>query len=112
MSMSIPEPGRTSRLNMRISPDALNVIKSAAERQQQDVSAFVLGAAMERARAILLEDQVLQLSPQAVLQLEKALEAEPVAVPQLADLIRSLRNGSAAARTAEPSALAETQALV
>jgi|GEM_PF-693596 len=107
MSMSIPEPGRTSRLNMRISPEALNVIKSAAERQQQDVSAFVLGAAMERARAILIEDQVLQLSPQAVLQLEKALESEPVIVPQLADLLRSVRNGNAGAAAAEPSAPAE-----
>lgn len=111
MPLSIPEPGRTSRLNMRISPDALNVIKSAAERQQQDVSAFVLGAAMERARAILLEEQVLQLSPQAVLQLEKALESEAVVAPQLADLIRSVRNGGAAATTVTASTVVEEQAL-
>ena len=91
--MSIPEPGRTARLNMRISPEALELIKSAAARQQQDVTSFVLGTAMERARAILLEDQVLRLSPHAVLQLERALEADAAVVPQLAELIRSSRQG-------------------
>lgn len=92
--MSIEEPGRSARLNMRISPEALELIRSAAARQQQDVTSFVLGTAMERARAILLEDQVLRLSPHAVLQLERALEADAAVVPQLADLIRATRNGA------------------
>lgn len=98
--MSIEEPGRTARLNMRVSPEALDLIRSAAARQQQDVTSFVLGAAMERARAILLEDQVLRLSPHAVLQLERALEADAAVVPQLAELIRATRNG--ADQRAEP----------
>lgn len=98
--MSIEEPGRSARLNMRISPEALELIRSAAARQQQDVTSFVLGTAMERARAILLEDQVLRLSPHAVLQLERALEADAAVVPQLADLIRATRNG--AEQRAEP----------
>ncbi len=98
--MSIEEPGRSARLNMRISPEALELIRSAAARQQQDVTSFVLGTAMERARAILLEDQVLRLSPHAVLQLERALEADADVVPQLADLIRATRNG--AEQRAEP----------
>lgn len=92
--MSIDEPGRTARLNMRISPEALELLRSAAAKQQQDLTAFVLGTAMERARAILLEEQVLRLSPHAVLQLEKALDSEAAVVPQLAELIRSARNGS------------------
>lgn len=92
--MSIVEPGRSARLNMRISPEALDLLRSAAEKQQQDLTAFVLGSAMERARAILLEEQVLRLSPHAVLQLEKALEAEGAVVPQLVDLVRSVRNGA------------------
>ncbi|WP_400996651.1 DUF1778 domain-containing protein [Agromyces sp. GXQ0307] len=98
--MTIEEPGRSARLNMRISPEALELIRSAAARQQQDVTSFVLGAAMERARAILLEDQVLRLSPHAVLQLERALEADAAVVPQLADVIRATRNG--AEQPAEP----------
>lgn len=97
-SMSIPEPGRSARLNMRISPEALTLIRSAADVQQQDVTAFVLGAAMERARAVLLEEKVLRLSPHAVLQLEEALDGEGVAVAQLASLIRSAKNNEAALR--------------
>jgi uncharacterized protein (DUF1778 family) len=94
--MSIPETGRSARLNMRISPEAVELIRSAAEKQQQDVTAFVLGAAMERARAILLEEQVLRLSPNAVLQLERALESDAAPVSQLVDLIRSVRHDEAA----------------
>lgn len=94
--MSIPEPGRSARLNMRISPEALTLIRSAADVQQQDVTAFVLGAAMERARAVLLEEKVLRLSPHAVLQLEEALDGEGVAVAQLASLIRSAKKNETA----------------
>src|SRR5665647_2816060 len=42
-------PDRSARLNMRISPDALESIREAASAQQQDVTSFVLGAAMEQA---------------------------------------------------------------
>lgn len=93
--MEPQESGRTARLNMRISPEALDLLKSAAARQQQDLSAFILGTAMERARAILVEDQVLRLSPHAVLQLENALEGEARVVPQLAELLRRARGGAA-----------------
>lgn len=89
--MEIQESGRSARLNMRISPEALELLKAAASRQEQDLSAFVLGTAMERARAILLEDHVLRLSPHAVLQLEKALDDDAVVVPQLAELVRRVR---------------------
>lgn len=95
--MTIQEPGRTSRVNMRLSPEALDMLKEAAARQQQDLSAFVLGAAMERARAVLLEEQVLRLSPHAILQLEKSLDAEAVVVPQLAQLIKNVRGAHAEA---------------
>jgi uncharacterized protein (DUF1778 family) len=106
--VEIKEPGRSARLNMRISPEALELLKAAAEKQEQDLSAFVLGTAMERARAILIEDQVLRLTPHAVIQLEKALEDEGVVVPQLADLIRRVRGGatSQAVGTKGVSALA------
>ncbi|KQR26174.1 hypothetical protein ASF76_02640 [Microbacterium sp. Leaf151] len=78
---------------MRISPEALELLRAAAAKQQQDLSAFVLGTAMERARAVLLEDHVLRLSPHAVLQLEKALDEEAAVVPQLAELVRRVRGG-------------------
>ena len=59
--MSIPYPAeRTARLNMRIAPDALETIREAAIAQQQDITGFVLGAAMDRARAVVLEERKLR----------------------------------------------------
>jgi len=90
---------------MRISPEALDLLKAAAAKQEQDLSAFVLGAAMERARAILLEDHVLRLSPHAVLQLEKALDDDAAVIPQLAELVRRIRGNES------PRGASETQEL-
>ncbi|HZL07489.1 MAG TPA: DUF1778 domain-containing protein [Coriobacteriia bacterium] len=84
-------PDRSARLNMRISPDALESIREAASAQQQDVTSFVLGAAMERARAVLVEERLLQLTPTEVAQIDAALDAEPRVVPELARLIRDVR---------------------
>lgn len=78
---------RTDRLNLRIAPEALDTIRQAAAAQQQDVTSFVLGAAMERAREVLLQDQVLHLSPEGMQQIEAALDAQPREVPELAHLL-------------------------
>ena len=74
---------KSARINLRLNPEALEVIRAAANVQQQDLTSFVLGAAMERARAVLAEDRILRLTPHEVLQLEKALDSEPEVVPQL-----------------------------
>jgi uncharacterized protein (DUF1778 family) len=74
---------KSERINVRLSPDALATIRAAANLQQQDLTSFVLGAAMERARAVLAEDRILRLTPHEVLQLEKALDSEPEVIPQL-----------------------------
>lgn len=59
--MSIPYPAeRSARLSMRIAPDALETIREAAIAQQQDITGFVLGAAMDRARAVVLEERKLR----------------------------------------------------
>lgn len=82
---------RTARLNMRISPDALDTIREAAAAQQQDVTSFVLGAAMERARDVLMSDRVMRLSPADMDQIEAALDEEPRVIPELAAAIRKVR---------------------
>jgi len=82
---------RSERLNMRVSAEALATIREAAAAQQQDVSAFVLGAAMEHARDVLLRDRVLQLTPRELDQVDAALDAEPRVVPELAALIEAVR---------------------
>lgn len=88
------ESAKSERLNLRASSEALETIREAARVQQQDLTSFVLGAALERARAVLAEDRLLRLTPHEVNQLEKALDAEPQVVPQLAALFR--RFGAAA----------------
>lgn len=77
---------RTARLNMRITPDALEDIKAAAALNNQDVSSFVLSAALDNARDILVRERVIKLSPHEIVQLEKALTAEPAPIPALTSL--------------------------
>ena len=57
----------------------------------------VLGAAMERARAVLAEDRLLRLAPHEVNQLEEVLGSEPEVVPQLRALIRRISETNKAA---------------
>lgn len=87
---------KSERLNLRVSSEAMETIREAARVQQQDLTSFVLGAALERARAVLAEDRLLRLTPHEVNQLEKALDAEPQVVPQLAALLR--KHGAVADR--------------
>jgi uncharacterized protein (DUF1778 family) len=81
---------KSERINVRLSPDAHETIRAAAHLQQQDVTSFVLGAAMERARAVLAEDRILRLTPYEVNQLEKALDSEPEVVPQLKTFLQRI----------------------
>lgn len=78
---------KTERLNLRISAEALTTIREAAATQGQDLTSFVLGAAMDRARAVLAEERLLRMTPVEVMQLEKALDREPQIVSQLAALL-------------------------
>ncbi|WP_158370011.1 DUF1778 domain-containing protein [Cellulosimicrobium cellulans] len=82
---------RTARLNMRIAPRALDTIRRAAAAQQQDVSSFVLGAAMERARTVLVEEGALLLTAREAAQLDEALARDARVVPELAALLREAR---------------------
>lgn len=79
---------KSARINLRLSPEALSMVREAAGLQQQDLTSFVLGAAMERSRAVLAEDRILRMTPREVTQLERALDTDPAVVPQLRALIR------------------------
>jgi uncharacterized protein (DUF1778 family) len=46
---------RTSRINMRLTPDDLALLKSGAQTQHQDLTTFVLEAALGRAHQVLNE---------------------------------------------------------
>jgi uncharacterized protein (DUF1778 family) len=56
------EPTRTARIEARIAPDALAVVKRAAEIQGRSVSDFVVAAAQEAAQRTIEETQIIRLS--------------------------------------------------
>ena len=76
---------------MRISPDAIETLREAAAAQQQDVTSFVLGAAMERARSVLMEQRVMLLTAREAAQVEESLDREARVIPELTALIREVR---------------------
>lgn len=92
-----------TRINMRVSEDNLDLIKEAADANGQDMTSFVLGAALDRARAVVLEARVTRLSPSEAARFEAALDAEPRVIPGLAEL---LREGQAHVRRAHDAARA------
>jgi uncharacterized protein (DUF1778 family) len=53
---------RTARLEARVSPDVLAVLKRAAELQGRSVSDFVVAAAQEAAHRTVEDAQVIRLS--------------------------------------------------
>jgi len=60
--MTPPEGRRTARIEARISPEALDVVKRAAELQGRSVSDFVIVAAQEAATRAIEEAQIIRLS--------------------------------------------------
>jgi uncharacterized protein (DUF1778 family) len=94
--MSIPYPAeRSARLNIRIAPDALETIREAAIAQQQDITGFVLGAAMDRARAVVLEERALRAGPAETTKADDDLDDDYDddlwLVPELAQMAREAR---------------------
>jgi len=55
-------PSRTARIEARIAPDALMIVKRAAEIQGRSVSDFVVAAAQEAASRTIEQTQIIRLS--------------------------------------------------
>lgn len=64
------------------------MIREAAVLSGQDVTSFVVNAALERARAVIVEDSVVRLSALDGRDLAAAIERGAVPVPQLLELLR------------------------
>lgn len=56
------EPVRTARIEARIAPDALAIVKRAAEIQGRSVSDFVVSAAQEAAERTIEKTEIIRLS--------------------------------------------------
>ena len=77
---------KDQRLNIRLTSDALARIKEAASICQQDVTSFLLGAGLDRSRAVLSEERILRLSERDAAEIVKALDREPEIIPALVKL--------------------------
>lgn len=60
--MSTPEVSRTSRVEARIAPEALALVRRAAEIQGRSVSDFLVAAAQDAAQRTIEATQIIQLS--------------------------------------------------
>jgi uncharacterized protein (DUF1778 family) len=78
---------KNERINLRVSHASLQTVRDAAALQGQDLTSFVMGAALDRARNVLAEDLLLRLTPREVAQLEESLDREPRVIPQLAEML-------------------------
>jgi uncharacterized protein (DUF1778 family) len=56
------QANRTTRVEARISPDALTMVKRAAEIQGRSISDFVVSAAREAAQKTIEETHIIRLS--------------------------------------------------
>jgi uncharacterized protein (DUF1778 family) len=71
----VQNPTRSTRLEARIAPDALAVVKRAAEIQGRSVSDFVVAAAQEAARKTIEETQLVRLSVEDQIAFAEAIIA-------------------------------------
>jgi uncharacterized protein (DUF1778 family) len=74
---------RSTRLEARISPDALAVVKRAAEIQGRSLSDFAVAAAQEAAQKTIAEAQIIRLSVEDQRAFAAAISAPPEPTPAL-----------------------------
>lgn len=72
------EATRTTRIEARIAPDALAVVKRAAELQGRSVSDFVVAAAQDAAHRTIEETQVIRLSVEDQRRFAEAIVNPPL----------------------------------
>ena len=85
--MRSQEPNRTARLEARISPEVLAIIKRAAEIQGRSVSDFVVTAAQEAAHKAIEEIGIIRLSVEDQRAIAEAILDPPSLSPALEQAI-------------------------
>ena len=77
------QASRTARIEARIAPGALRVVRRAAELQGRSISDFVVAAAQEVAHRTIDEAQVIHLSLEDQQRFVELLLNPPVLAPAL-----------------------------
>ena len=78
------EPTRTARIEARIAPEVLAVVKRAAEITGRSVSDFVVAAAQDAANRTIAETQMIRLSVEDQRAFAEAILNPPEPTPALA----------------------------
>lgn len=68
---------KSARMELKTTPDAKEILTQAAMMDGMDLSAFVLGAAMDKARLVLAAHESTRLSREGQLTLAKLLGSTP-----------------------------------
>ncbi len=92
------EPNRTARVEVRIAPDALAVVRRAAELQGRSVSDFVVSAAQEAATRTIEEAQIIRLSVEDQRAIAEAILNPPPLTPAMERAVARHRKIISAAR--------------
>ncbi len=80
----MPKSARSARIEARIAPDALAVVKRAAEIQGRSVSDFIVAAAQDAANRTIEDAQIIRLSVADQRTLADAIFDPPAPAPALA----------------------------
>jgi uncharacterized protein (DUF1778 family) len=83
MKLQEPKPSRTARIEARIPPAALAIVRRAAEIQGRSVSDFVVAAAQEAASRTIEETEILRLSVEDQRIIAEAILNPPEPSPAL-----------------------------
>ena len=78
-----PDPTRTARVEARIAPDALAVVRRAAEIQGRSLSDFLVAAALKDAHRTIEEAQIVRLSVEDQRRFAEALLNPPPLAPAM-----------------------------
>ena len=92
------EPTRTARIEARIAPEVLAVVKRAAEIQGRSVSDFVVSAAQEAAHRTIEETQIIRLSVEDQRAFAEAILNPPPLTPAMESAIKRYRKVIAVSR--------------
>jgi uncharacterized protein (DUF1778 family) len=81
--MMPPEGQRTERLAARIAPEAMAIVRRAAEIEGRSVSEFVVDAAQQAARKTIEDTHIIRLAAEDQLRFVEALLDPPSLTPAM-----------------------------
>ncbi len=90
--MAAPQGPRTTRVEARIAPDVLALVRRAAELQGRSVSDFLVTAALRDAQRTIEESQIVRLSLEDQRRFVDLLVNPPPLVPAMERALEERKN--------------------